>query len=120
MPRKKTVEQLEKEKYKDHSLGIVIGRRIESIRQSKGLSKKWVSVESETEWTHYLTIENGTTNVSVDKLNDILEAMDFPITEFFYPGFLDDVKVEREKWEKKLEELKKEEGRKKLTDTKTE
>ena len=77
-------------------------------------------MESETEWTHYLTIENGTTNVSVDKLNDILEAMDFPITEFFYPGFLDDVKVEREKWEKKLEELKKEEGRKKLTDTKTE
>ena len=34
---------------------------------------------------------------------DILEAMDFPITEFFYSSFLDDVKAEREKWEKGLE-----------------
>ena len=60
-------------------------------------------MHDETDWTHYLEIENGTTKVSVDKLMDILEAMDFPITEFFYPSFLNDVKKEREKWEKGLE-----------------
>jgi len=54
-------------------------------------------------WAYYLAVEDGMTNVSVDKLMDILEAMDFPITEFFYPSFLDDVKKEREKWEKGLE-----------------
>ena len=44
-------------------------------------------MHDKTDWTHYLEIENGTTKVSVDKLMDILEAMDFSITEFFYPGF---------------------------------
>lgn len=72
-------------------------------------------MHDETDWTHYLEVENGTTKVSVDKLMDILEAMDFPITEFFYPSFLDDVKAEREKWEKKL----KEEEQKKQEDAKT-
>lgn len=54
-------------------------------------------MHDETDWTHYLEIENGTTKVSVDKLMDILEAMAFPITEFFYPSFPDDGKAEREK-----------------------
>lgn len=66
---------------------LSIGKRIKSIRESKGITQIELGDRINSDRQYLYKIESGKVSVSVSKLVIILTALDVTLEEFFREGF---------------------------------
>lgn len=62
-----------------------IGKRIKNFRMIRGLTQEQLAESSNRHFTYIGRIERGEKNISVQALNDILNALGVSFKEFFMP-----------------------------------
>lgn len=60
-----------------------VGLRIKELRKEKNLSQEKLALKAEIDRTHMHSIEAGKTNVSIEILEKLSNALDINIIEFF-------------------------------------
>lgn len=62
-----------------------IGKRIKNFRMIRGLTQEQLAESSNRHFTYIGRVERGEKNISVQALNDILNALGVSFKEFFMP-----------------------------------
>lgn len=67
----------------DHSLQINVGKQIQKLRESKGLSQQDLAAKCNFEKSNMSRLETGRVNPTLSTLEKVAKALDVPIAELF-------------------------------------
>jgi transcriptional regulator with XRE-family HTH domain len=67
----------------DHSLQINVGKQIQKLRESKGLSQQDLAAKCNFEKSNMSRLETGRVNPTLSTLEKVAKALDVSIAELF-------------------------------------
>ena len=67
----------------DHSLQINVGKQIQKLRESKGLSQQDLAAKCNFEKSNMSRLETGRVNPTLSTLEKVAKALDVSIVELF-------------------------------------
>lgn len=74
---------------KNDNINILLGAKIKSLRQTRGLTQADLAEKINTSLKHFGELERGKGNPSLKTLKSIAQILDVEICELFYFGHLD-------------------------------
>jgi transcriptional regulator with XRE-family HTH domain len=67
----------------DHSIQIIVGKQIQKLRESRGLSQQDLAAKCNFEKSNMSRLETGRVNPTLSTLEKIAKALDVSIAELF-------------------------------------